>query len=84
MPTNQQFSITSLNEMAMMAKAKVESVTESEVIRDGLHCDSVVKNWLHEQVAQSYDALKADPARAVSVDSVRARLAEEFNAATSS
>ena len=43
----------------------------------------VVENWLREQVAPAYDALKADPKRAVSVDSVRSRLVQEFNAATS-
>lgn len=91
MRTTQQFSITLPNEMAAIVKAKVEAgeyATESEVIRDGLRTlmarDRVVENWLREQVAPAYDALKADPTRAVSVDSVRARLAQEFNAATSS
>lgn len=90
MRTTQQFSITLPNEMAAIFKAKVEAgeyATESEVIRDGLRTlmarDRVVENWLREQVAPAYDALKADPARAVSVDSVRARLAQEFNLATS-
>jgi antitoxin ParD1/3/4 len=91
MRTTQQFSITLPNEMAAIVKAKVEAgeyATESEVIRDGLRTlmarDRVVENWLRDQVAPAYDALKADPTRAVSVDSVRARLAQEFNAATSS
>lgn len=91
MRTTQQFSITLPNEMAAIIKAKVEAgeyATESEVIRDGLRTlmarDRVVENWLHDQVAPAYDALQADPARAVSVDAVRARLAQEFNAATSS
>ncbi len=91
MRTTQQFSITLPNEMAAIIKAKVEAgeyATESEVIRDGLRTlmarDRVVENWLHEKVAPAYDALKADPARAVSVDAVRARLAQEFNAVTSS
>jgi antitoxin ParD1/3/4 len=90
MRTTQQFSITLPNEMAAVVKAKVEAgeyATESEVIRDGLRTlmarDRVVENWLRDQVAPAYDALKADPTRAVSVDSVRARLAQEFNAATS-
>ena len=91
MRTTQQFSITLPNEMAAIVKAKVEAgeyATESEVIRDGLRTlmarDRVVENWLRDQVAPAYDALKADPTRAVSVDSIRARLAQEFNAATSS
>lgn len=37
--------------------------------------DRAVENWLHTQVGPAYDALKADPSRAVSADHVRARLA---------
>ena len=33
--------------------------------------------WLREQVAPAYDALKADPSRAVTVEPVRERLAAE-------
>ena len=44
--------------------------------------DRTVENWLLEQVVPAYDALKADPARAVSVEQVRARLASEHEAAT--
>ena len=75
--------------MAEAVKSKVaagEYATESEVIRDGLRAllarDRAVENWLHEQVGRS-DALKADPARAVSIDDVRARLAAEHEAAVS-
>jgi len=39
--------------------------------------DRAVENWLHEQVGPAYDALKADPSRAITVDQVRARLAAE-------
>ena len=84
MRTTQQFSITLPNEMADIVKRKVavgEYATESEVIRDGLRVlmarDRVVENWLNEQVGPAYDALKADPTRAVSVDQVRAMLAAE-------
>jgi antitoxin ParD1/3/4 len=84
MRTTQQLSITLPLEMADAVKAKVaagEYATESEVIRDGLRVllarDRVVETWLREQVAPAYDALKADPSRAVSVDGVRARLASE-------
>ena len=42
--------------------------------------DEPVGRWLQHQAAQSFDAMKADPARSVSVDnafaSVRARHAE--------
>ena len=82
MRTTQQLSITLPNEMAEAVRAKVASgeyATESEVIRDGLRAllarDRAVENWLHSDVAAAYDRLKADPARAVSVDRVKARLA---------
>ncbi|WP_431225710.1 ribbon-helix-helix domain-containing protein [Serratia sp. L9] len=84
MRTTQQLSITLPNEMAEAIKAKVktgEYATESEVIRDGLRTllarDRAVDNWLHDQVGQAYDALQADPSRAVILDAVRARLAAE-------
>jgi putative addiction module CopG family antidote len=84
MRTTQQFSITLPHEMADVVKRKVaagEYATESEVIRDGLRVlmarDRAVENWLNEQVGPAYDALKADPTRAVSVDHVRAMLAAE-------
>ena len=88
MRTTQQFSITLPNEMAEAVKTKVASgeyATESEVIRDGLRVliarDRVVENWLREQVGPAYDALKADPSRAVTVDQMRARLAAEHKIA---
>ncbi len=82
MRSTQQFSITLPNEMADTVRAKVaagEYATESEVIRDGLRAllarDRAVEGWLRGDVAAAYDALKADPARAVSVSRVKARLA---------
>ncbi len=88
MRTTQQFSITLPNEMADLVKSKVaagEYATESEVIRDGLRVliarDRAVENWLREEVGPAFDALKADPKRAVTVDKVRARLAAEHKAA---
>jgi len=89
MRTTQQFSITLPNEMADLVKTKVatgEYATESEVIRDGLRVlmarDRAVENWLRQEVGPAYDALKADPARAVPVDKVRAALAAEHKKAT--
>lgn len=35
-----------------------------------------LENWLHEKAGPAYDALKADPARAVTPDQVRHTLAE--------
>ncbi|CAN5586328.1 type II toxin-antitoxin system ParD family antitoxin [soil metagenome] len=82
MRSTQQFSITLPHEMAEAVRAKVaagEYATESEVIRDGLRAllarDRAVEKWLCKDVTAAYDALKADPARAVSVDTVKARLA---------
>ena len=84
MRTTQQLSITLPNEMANVVKAKVQTgeyASESEVIRDGLRVlmarDRAVESWLHHQVGPAYDALKADPTRAVSPDQIRARLAAE-------
>lgn len=84
MRTTQQMSITLPIEMADTIKAKVktgEYASESEVIRDGLRAliarDRAVENWLHNQVGPAYDALKADPSRAVSIEQVRARLKAE-------
>ncbi len=84
MRTTQQLSITLPNDMADAVKAKVQAgeyASESEVIRDGLRAlmarDRAVENWLCEQIGPAYDALKADPSRAVTADQVRARLAAE-------
>ena len=82
MRSTQQFSVTLPNEMAQMVKTKVSSgeyASESEVIRDGLRAlqarDKAVENWLRHDVAQAYDAMKADPSRGRSVADVRASLA---------
>jgi putative addiction module CopG family antidote len=82
MRSTQQFSITLPDEMAEAVRAKVaagEYATESEVIRDGLRVllarDRAVEDWLRNDVASAYDAVKADPSRAVGVGAVKARLA---------
>lgn len=84
MRTTQQMSITLPNNMAEAVKTKVRSgeyASESEVIRDGLRTlmarDRAVESWLNNQVGSAYDALKADPSRAITVDQVRARLSAE-------
>jgi putative addiction module CopG family antidote len=84
MRTTQQLSITLPNDMANVVKEKVRSgeyASESEVIRDGLRAllarDRAVENWLVQQVGPAYDALKADPSRALTADEVRVRLAAE-------
>lgn len=84
MRTTQQLSITLPNDMADVVKSKVQAgeyASESEVIRDGLRAllarDRAVESWLHQQVGPAYDALQADPSRAVTATQVRARLAAE-------
>jgi antitoxin ParD1/3/4 len=89
MRTTQQLSITLPTEMAEAVKEKVASgeyATESEVIREGLRAlmarDRAVDQWLRKEVAPAYDALKANPSRAVGVKQVRARLATEHKRAS--
>jgi antitoxin ParD1/3/4 len=81
MRSTQQFSITLPNELAELVRSKVASgeyATDSEVVRDGLRTlaarDRVIETWLREEVAPTYDALKADPSRAISASDVRAAL----------
>lgn len=69
-------------------KEKVASdqyASQSEIIRDGLRVliarDRVVERWLRDKVGPAYDALKADPSRAVSADQIRARPAAEHQEA---
>jgi antitoxin ParD1/3/4 len=90
MRSTQQLSITLPHEMAEVIRAKVatgEYATESEVIRDGLRAliarDRAIEGWLRDQVAPAYDALAADPSRALSADRVRARLEAEHRKAKS-
>ncbi|HEV2463063.1 MAG TPA: type II toxin-antitoxin system ParD family antitoxin [Acidobacteriaceae bacterium] len=89
MRSTQQLSITLPNEMAELVRAKVDAgeyATESEVIRDGLRVllarDRAVEVWLREQVAPAFDALKANPSRAVTAKHVRGRLAAEHRKTT--
>ncbi|MGA2752952.1 MAG: type II toxin-antitoxin system ParD family antitoxin [Terracidiphilus sp.] len=82
MRLTRQFSITLNHKMAELVRTKVESgeyASESEVIRDGLRALQLHKralnDWLREQVAPAYKAMKANPTRAVSAAKVRASLA---------
>ncbi|MDR1621714.1 MAG: type II toxin-antitoxin system ParD family antitoxin [Synergistaceae bacterium] len=84
MRTAKQISITLPNDMADAVRFKVQSgeyASESEVIRDGLRVmmarDRIVESWLHNQAGPAYDALKAGPSRAVTVDQIRMRLIAE-------
>jgi antitoxin ParD1/3/4 len=83
MRSTQQFSVTLPNEMAAQVRAKVASgeyASESEVIRDGLRAlqarERAMDDWLRNVALPSYDAYKADPQRGLSLDEVKAGLAE--------
>lgn len=84
MRTTRQLSITLPNDMADALRERVRSgeyASESEVVRDGLRAlfarDQAVETWLREKVAAAYDALAADPSRALTPQSVRERFAVE-------
>ena len=84
MRTTRQLSITLPNDMADALRQRVSSgeyASESEAIREGLRAlfarDQAVAAWLRDEVAAAYDAVVADPSRAVTAQSVRARLAAE-------
>jgi putative addiction module CopG family antidote len=88
MRATKQLSITLPHEMAEMVRSRVESgqyASESEVIRDGLRAlemhDRALEAWLRKDVAAAYDAMKADPSRAVSAEQVRASLAAAHKSA---
>ena len=81
MRTTRQLSITLPNEMADTLAERVRSgqyASESEVIRDGLRTlfarDAAVEAWLQDEVATAYDALVADPPRAITGRDLRERL----------
>lgn len=89
MRSTQQFSVTLPNEMAAQVRAKVASgeyASESEVIRDGLRAlqarERAVESWLRNEALPAYDAYKADPSRAVTLDEVREGLAARHRQAT--
>ena len=69
-------------EQAAFIDARVASgafASASEVVRAGLRAlqerDAAVERWLREEVAPTYDAMKADPARALSGDELLAPFA---------
>lgn len=88
MRSTQQFSITLPNEMAERLRGRVaagEYASESEVTREGLRAlqaqDRAIERWLHDVAVPAYEALVADPARGVSLDTVRAGLDERHRSA---
>ena len=77
----QQLIITLPDDIAELVRAKVASgeyASESDMIQDGIESlfskDASLESWLRETVAPSYDRLRMQPERAVSVDHVRSRI----------
>jgi antitoxin ParD1/3/4 len=69
-------------EQAAFIDAKVTAgdfASASEVVRAGLRAlkerDEAVERWLREEVAPTYDAMAADPDRAIEAADLRAALA---------
>ena len=88
MRTTRQMSVTLPNEMAQLVKDKVASgeyASESEVIRDGLRVlaarDRAVEAWLHNEVVPAYEEYRAHPDRVLTMDQVKAMIAEEYESA---
>ncbi|OJU38924.1 MAG: CopG family transcriptional regulator [Microbacterium sp. 69-10] len=87
MRTTRQLSITLPNSMADALRERVASgeyASESEVVRDGLRAlfarEAAIDLWLRDEVAVSYDALRADPSSAISSAAMRAHLREVHQA----
>jgi antitoxin ParD1/3/4 len=85
MRSTKQLSITLPHEMAEMVRVKVDSgayASESEVIRDGLRAlqihDRALEDWLKNEAAAAFDAVKADPSTARSAEEVRESLAAAY------
>lgn len=87
MATIEKRTISLPSDQAAFIDAKVDAgdyASASEVVRAGIRAlkerDEAIGRWLQHHVAPSFDAMKADPSRGVSVDdafaSVRARHAE--------
>lgn len=52
----------------------LESVESDEAF------DAAAEEWLHTEAAAAYDALKADPSRAIPAETVRARFESKWAA----
>ena len=51
-----------------------------ESVEPGEAFDVAAENWLHTEAAAAYDALKAEPSRAIPAEDVRARLEAKWAA----
>lgn len=81
MPTTEKRTISLPAEHAAYVDEMVRSgnyASASEVVRAGLRAlrerDQAVDRWLREEVVPIYDAMKADPSRALDAASVFAEL----------
>jgi antitoxin ParD1/3/4 len=89
MGTTEKRTISLPADQAAFIDAKVQAgdyASVSEVVRAGLRAlkerDEAVERWLQDEVAPVYDAMRADPGRAVTIndafENVRARHAERL------
>lgn len=72
MSATQKRTFSLSEEQADFIDAKVETgdyASASEVVRAGLRAlkerDDAIERWLREEVVPTYDAMKADPSRAI-------------------
>lgn len=81
MPSHQKRTVSLPDEQAAFIDSLVETgayASASEVVRAGLRAlqerDEAVERWLREEVAPVYDAMQADPSRAIPADQVFAAI----------
>ena len=93
MPASEKRTFSLPSEHANFIDSQVASgayATASEVVRAGLRAlqerDAAIERWLREEVVPTYDAMKADPARAISAEQlssdIRAHHAKRLKAKT--
>ena len=77
MPPVEKRTISLPSDQAAFIDAKVSAgdyASVSEVVRAGIRAlkerDEAIERWLREEVAPTYDAMKANPSRALSSASV--------------
>lgn len=87
MPSVEKRTVSLPSDQAAFIDSKIKSgdyATASEVVRAGLRAlrerDEVVERWLRSEVAASYDAMKAEPGRGVSVDAAFGAIRERHAA----
>jgi antitoxin ParD1/3/4 len=81
MPETRKRSFTLPSQQAEYIDAKVASgayASASDVVRAGLRAlqerDAAIERWLANEVAPVYDAMKADPSRAIPAETVFSNL----------